>query len=79
MPVISFVLGNMIIGPSAALATIIVTSALGVAAIAASLFYAVKSKRKTLQIVMIAITVLALVAIGFESVQLFGAFQVFNN
>ena len=79
MPVLSFVFGNMIVGPSAAEITIFVTTGLAVAAIAMSLSYAIKSNLQKFQIVMIVLAVIAIAGLGYEAIQLYWAFKTFNS
>ena len=79
MPVLSFVFGNMLVGPFAAEVTIFVTTGLAVAAIVMSLIFAIKSKLQKLQIVMIVLAVIALAGLSYEAVLLYWAFRTFNG
>lgn len=79
MPVLSFIFGNMLVGPFAAEVTIFVTTGLALAAIVMSLIYAIKSKLQKFLIVMIVLTVIAVVGLDFEAVQLYWSFREFNG
>lgn len=78
-PVMTFVFGNMIIGPAAAPITIIVTSALALGAVATSVAFAIQSKVQKFQIIMIALAVLFAVGLYFEATSLYMFFEDFNK
>jgi len=79
MPVLSFVFGNMIVGPYAAEVTIFVTTGLALAAIVMSLIFAIKSKLQKFLIVMIVLAVIAVAGLSYEAFQLYWTFRVFNG
>ena len=78
-PVIAFVLGNMIIGPVAALITIWATAGLAMIAIAAAIFFALTSKVKWLQIGMVVLGIALLAGIYLEANTLYQLFTDFNK
>lgn len=78
-PVLTFVLGNMIIGPAAAPVTIFVTSGLAIGALGTSLAFAIQSKAPKFQTIMIVLAVLFLVGLFFEATSLYMFFEDFNK
>ena len=78
-PVLTFVLGNMIIGPAAAPVTIFATSGLAIGALGTSLAFAIQSKAPKFQTIMIVLAVLFLVGLFFEATSLYMFFEDFNK
>lgn len=78
-PLLTFVLGNMIIGPAAAPVTIFVTSGLAIGALGTSLAFAIQSKAPKFQTIMIVLAVLFLAGLFFEATSLYMFFEDFNK